>query len=355
MKDTNFTYTADGSVGLYDEKTKDIYHSVTGALTESFDKFIFATDYEKFCSENKKVKVLDICFGIGYNTKAAIYSAIKKNFENEIEIYALELFPQIAYLAPFINDGLNNPGINLYILAVFIYKFSDFSEYIEQFFSNETQTTSKYFNSDICLVFKKYLSERYHYKEFDELLLFLHNIYYQNISNSMENDLNVSKYANFEFNIIFGDARKTINYIKDGVNFLFLDAFTPHKQPLLWTYEFLSLVKSKMDNNSILSTYSNALPIRKSLKDLGFYIGKIILDGKQFGTTASFDISKIKNPLSKYDEGMLMTKSALPYHDCADLNLTSAQILEKREKESKQCDIMSTADYKRMFENDCQL
>lgn len=49
MDKIDFSMTADGSVGLYDETTKDIYHSVTGALKESFDKFIIATDFENFC------------------------------------------------------------------------------------------------------------------------------------------------------------------------------------------------------------------------------------------------------------------------------------------------------------------
>ena len=36
-------YTNDGSVGLYSENYNDIYHSVSGALTEAYEKFIYGT------------------------------------------------------------------------------------------------------------------------------------------------------------------------------------------------------------------------------------------------------------------------------------------------------------------------
>ena len=40
MDKYNAFYTYDGSVGLYSNGSEDIYHSVTGALTESVEKFI---------------------------------------------------------------------------------------------------------------------------------------------------------------------------------------------------------------------------------------------------------------------------------------------------------------------------
>ena len=33
-------FTNDGSVGLYSKDDKDVYHSVFGAMTEAYDKFI---------------------------------------------------------------------------------------------------------------------------------------------------------------------------------------------------------------------------------------------------------------------------------------------------------------------------
>ena len=70
MKDILAYYTKDGSVGLYDCKTEDIYHSVYGAYSEAYDKFILPSDIASYLSKNNKIKVLDLCYGIGYNTKS---------------------------------------------------------------------------------------------------------------------------------------------------------------------------------------------------------------------------------------------------------------------------------------------
>ena len=66
-----FKITEDNSVGLYDSDVSDIYHSQSGALTEAYDKFINPIINSGF-SFNDKIYVLDICYGTGYNSKAAL-------------------------------------------------------------------------------------------------------------------------------------------------------------------------------------------------------------------------------------------------------------------------------------------
>tara|TARA_Y100000310_G_C20674203_1_gene811990 strand:- start:2358 stop:2975 length:618 start_codon:yes stop_codon:yes gene_type:complete len=70
--------TADQSNTFFNEEYQETYHSTSGALEESFEKFIKPSKLK----ENSKV--LDICFGIGYNSYAAI-----KTCEN-LTIVALE-------------------------------------------------------------------------------------------------------------------------------------------------------------------------------------------------------------------------------------------------------------------------
>lgn len=355
MDRISFIITQDGSVGLYDEGTHDIYHSVTGAATESFDKFIHATDFENFCKENNQVNILDICYGIGYNTKAAIYSALKNNTKIKMNITALELYKEVSFLSPFVKDNINCPSINIFLMSFFISKFEDFTTYITKFLDSEVEITKKYFDRDICLLFSKFIHSDTLIDDYKQLYTFLHNIYYQNISNSMETSINAYNINDIDFNINFGDARQRINDVNGNVNFVFLDAFTPHKQPLLWTYEFLSKVKSKMSNNSILSTYSNAAPIRKTFADLGFNIGKVILNDKQFGTVASFSKNKIKSPLSKYDIGLIKTKAGIVYHDNPDLNLSSDEILFNRKSEVANSKLLSSSKYRKLYENEQQI
>ena len=63
-------FTNDGSVGLYSPKDDDIYHSTYGALTEAYEKFILPANFDEYFKNNNEIKILDICFGIGYNTKS---------------------------------------------------------------------------------------------------------------------------------------------------------------------------------------------------------------------------------------------------------------------------------------------
>ncbi len=78
-------FTNDGSVGLFSPDADDIYHSTYGALTEAYEKFILPADFEKYFSNHNKIKILDICFGIGYNTKSFLNYFYEKIFcKNDI-------------------------------------------------------------------------------------------------------------------------------------------------------------------------------------------------------------------------------------------------------------------------------
>ena len=74
-------FTNDGSVGLFSPTDNDIYHSTYGALTEAYEKFVLPADIETYLLNKSEIKVLDICYGIGYNSKSFInYIFNLKNF-----------------------------------------------------------------------------------------------------------------------------------------------------------------------------------------------------------------------------------------------------------------------------------
>lgn len=77
-------FTNDGSVGLFSPEADDIYHSTYGALTEAYEKFVLPADFEKYFSKNNQIKILDICFGIGYNTKSFLNYFFEKILEGKI-------------------------------------------------------------------------------------------------------------------------------------------------------------------------------------------------------------------------------------------------------------------------------
>ena len=68
--------TNDGTLTLKSEKYNECYHSSEGAVTETLYKHI----YPAFSVVDKdEIKILDICFGLGYNTFLSILNRGDKN------------------------------------------------------------------------------------------------------------------------------------------------------------------------------------------------------------------------------------------------------------------------------------
>lgn len=81
--------TKDGSNTLYSQKYKQYFHDIkTGAILESLTKHVYPAF--KYHKDTKKLKILDICFGLGYNTLSTIYYILENNLSINIEIYSPE-------------------------------------------------------------------------------------------------------------------------------------------------------------------------------------------------------------------------------------------------------------------------
>lgn len=78
MYDFHPYFTNDGSTGLYSPEFNDIYHSASGALTEACEKFIKPSHIDYLLNNYQQIKVLDICYGIGYNTKSLLNYIFEK-------------------------------------------------------------------------------------------------------------------------------------------------------------------------------------------------------------------------------------------------------------------------------------
>ena len=82
--------SADGSYTAYSSEYNEHYHSTKdGALNESLFKHIIPAF--KLKQNQKELNILDICFGLGFNTLATIYYAKKIGYRGEINIYSPEL------------------------------------------------------------------------------------------------------------------------------------------------------------------------------------------------------------------------------------------------------------------------
>ena len=76
------------------------------------------------------------------------------------------------------------------------------------------------------------------------------------------------RHENIELTIIVGDARVEVpSFLATSpleFHAIYQDAFSPKRNPLLWTVEWFSLLKEYSHRDCILSTYSASSSIRKS-------------------------------------------------------------------------------------------
>lgn len=235
--------TADGSVTLYSDEFGEHYHSLKdGALTETLYKHVIPAYTYVSQKGLEEVSVLDICFGLGYNTLATLYYFRQQGFKGKIYIESPEMDESlITNLA-----NLEYPG-----------EFSSLLPVIDALSKNRT---------------------------------------YRDESN--------------EVKIVIGDAREMIKETKTKYHVVYQDPFSPKKNPLLWTEEYFTDIKVHLYETSILTTYSQATPVRMGLYKQGFYLFEQEVERIRPGTIASLEqISGLKpidmalklqrNPLAK--------------------------------------------------------
>ena len=87
MSELKEVLTKDGSLTLRSLIFQENFHSLEGALKETEIKFINPSDLRRF--NDKSLNVLDICFGLGYNSASLFNNLIRQN--SLINWYALEI------------------------------------------------------------------------------------------------------------------------------------------------------------------------------------------------------------------------------------------------------------------------
>lgn len=93
----------------------------------------------------------------------------------------------------------------------------------------------------------------------------------------------IAKNQQIKLTILCGDARvelpKFLQQNPQHWDAIYQDAFSPKKNPALWSVEWFELLKSHAAPNVALSTYSASTSIRKSLLEAGWKLHK----GEKFG------------------------------------------------------------------------
>jgi len=211
----------DGSYTLFSQTFDEPYHSTKdGALHESLEKHVKPSFSLK--PHQDKLTILDICFGLGYNTFATIYHIKKYKLKTKVHI-----------LSPEFDEDL-------------VRSLNSF-EFPPEF-------------DDIKYIIKEVSK----------------NLYYED--------------EQFKIEVLLGDARQNIPNIKETIDIVYQDAFSPAHNPLLWTYEWFKDLRAICKKDAILTTYSTAAAIRLGLYENGFYIFVHRAEMMRYSTVASLEM-----------------------------------------------------------------
>ncbi|PAF52753.1 MnmC family methyltransferase [Helicobacter sp. 13S00477-4] len=141
--------SSDGSSTIFNEEFQQCYHSLKdGAYTETLYKHILPPIYFGNLFGKKTLKILDICFGLGYNSFLTALYYSNMNYQGNIEIFSPEkdddIFNKILCLEypnellkiniPRIVDDLKSKGESIIFsnIKLKVY-FGDALKYLEQF------------------------------------------------------------------------------------------------------------------------------------------------------------------------------------------------------------------------------
>ncbi len=203
--------TDDGSITFFSEDWKEHYHTKAGARLEAEKKFVEPSGLaEKL--QTSDLKLLDICFGLGNNSLAALCAQSgtgKMPVNHSLDITALEMDKRIVHAASKSFQPLETDPAN----------------------------------------WRKVLSELYNGSSFST--------------------------QNSSLSLTFGDARWLIKNLPDeSFDIVFNDPFSSQHCPELWTVEFFEQLCRVMKSDGVLLTYSSALPVRGAMREAGFVIGE---------------------------------------------------------------------------------
>ncbi len=86
----------DGTYTLYSKEFEEPYHSTKdGALHESLQKHVLPALFLK--KDRKSLTILDICFGLGYNSFATLYYIKSNNLKTKVHIISPEFDEGLIY------------------------------------------------------------------------------------------------------------------------------------------------------------------------------------------------------------------------------------------------------------------
>lgn len=134
--------------------------------------------------------------------------------------------------------------------------------------------------------------------------------------------------------LITGDARQIVAGLDEKFDCIFMDGFSPDKNPELWSLDFISALKKMLKEHGVIATYSSAFPVRGAMLKCGLQITESDAFGrKRGGTVAAVELNGCVGTTLPEKELNIITRSTagVPYRD-PGLNNSRDHILEYRRK-----------------------
>lgn len=282
--------TADGSFTFFSQEFGEAFHSHYGARQESFLKFVEPTQLALKAKYKPILRLLDVCYGLGYNTAAALQTIWSVNPNCYVEVIGLE-----------INTAVPQSAIAHRLFENWNYEYTNILSQLA--YEQKVQT------------------------------------------NRLQAMLLIGD-ARTTVQEVYG-----LGFQADAI---FLDPFSPPQCPQLWTVEFIQQLTLCLQKDGILATYSCAAAVRTALLTAGLQIGSTPPVGRRSpGTvaaskekTASASLRKFS--LSQAEKEHLLTRAAIPYRD-PQLKDSAEAILKRRQLEQQASSLEPTSRWRKRW------
>lgn len=280
--------TEDGSFTFFSDEFGEAFHSRQGAKAEAFQKFAQATELAQKATQNH-IRLLDVCYGLGYNTAAALETIWTINPACHVALYGLELDATVPEAA---------------IAPLLLTTWSPTVQTVLQQMALTHSCTMPHLTATLLIGDAR-----------------------QTIQSLCQQGFQAEA--------------------------IFFDPFSPRCCPQLWTIEFFTLVARCLAPNGKLATYSRAAAVRSAMQTAGLAIGTIPLGSTHLphewsqGTIGSFD-GRTLPPLAPMEQEHLQTRAAIPYRD-PTLNDPADVILARHQQEQACSQLESTSSWRRRW------
>lgn len=241
--------TEDQTKTLWSEYFNEAFHNLSGAYAETFYNYIQGCHISDQIITTDKLHVLDVGFGLGVGLSALIDEIKKHDYKNKTSF---------SYVSMELDE-------DLFLWAI----KTNFPNY--QFIK---------------------------------------------IDNFYQSNLELSPTLKLNIRVFIGDGRITIasaskQDLLPKFTAIFQDAFSPNRNPTLWTTEWFETLKEISDTEVYMSTYSASVSIRKSMMKAGWKI----VNCKGFGLKKTMTKARLVGITEANVAAELSRSPALELHD----------------------------------------